>query len=120
MKSARNRILAFAGGTCVTDHGHLLAGPAGIDSDEPSRVLADANLGKACAPLVARAREHFRRASEIMARQTRASVKAPRIMAEAYAPMLDRLRERGFAAPRERVRIDRLHLLMAVLRYGIL
>jgi hypothetical protein len=34
--------------------------------------------------------------------------------------MLDRLLERGFAAPRERVRLDRLHLLMAVLRYGIL
>jgi phytoene synthase len=97
---------------------YLLA--AGIDGDEPSRVLADANLGKACAPLIESARKHFREAGAVMSRQTRASVKAPRIMAEAYAPMLDRLRERGFAAPRERVRIDRLHLLMAVLRYGIL
>jgi phytoene synthase len=97
---------------------YLLA--AGIDSDEPSRVLADTNLGKACAPLIGRAREHFREAGAVMDQQPRSSVKAPRIMAEAYAPMLDRLLERGFAAPRERVRLDRLHLLMAVLRYGIL
>jgi phytoene synthase len=93
---------------------------AGINSDDPAEVLADPNLGKACAPLIARAHEHFRQARAIMARQSRASVKAPRIMAEAYAPMLDQLQARGFAAPRERVRIDRLHLLMAVLRYGIL
>jgi phytoene synthase len=40
-------------------------------------------------------------------------------MAEAYAPMLDRLQKRGFAAPRERVRLDRVHLIWAVIRYGI-
>jgi hypothetical protein len=33
--------------------------------------------------------------------------------------MLDRLEKRGFAAPRERVRIDRVHLLWALLRYAI-
>jgi phytoene synthase len=92
---------------------------AGIAGDEPSRVLADPNLGKACAPLIESASEHFRKAGAVMDRQPRASVRAPRIMAEAYAPMLDRLQQRGFAAPRERVRLDRLHLLMAVLRYGI-
>jgi hypothetical protein len=54
-----------------------------------------------------------------MDRQPRASVKAPRIMAEAYAPMLDKLQRRGFAAPRERVRIDRMRLIWAVARYGI-
>jgi presqualene diphosphate synthase len=93
---------------------------AGIHSDDPATVLADPNLGRACAPLIEQAREHFNQASAIMNRQPRASVKAPRIMAEAYAPMLDRLLERGFTAPRERVRVDRLHLLLAVLRYGIL
>jgi phytoene/squalene synthetase len=92
---------------------------AGIQSDDPAVVLADPGLGKACSPLIASAREHFKKARAIMDRQSRASVKAPRIMAEAYAPMLDRLEERGFSAPRQRVRIDRLHLLIAVLRYGI-
>jgi phytoene synthase len=82
-------------------------------------VLAHPALGRACAPLIEKAREHFRHAHAIMDRQPRASVKAPRIMAEAYAPMLDKLQQRGFAAPRERVRLDRLHLIAAVLRYGI-
>jgi phytoene/squalene synthetase len=69
--------------------------------------------------LIARAREHFRKAGAIMDRQPRATVKAPRIMAEAYAPMLDRLQLRGFASPRTRVRIDRIRLIWAVLRFGI-
>jgi len=92
---------------------------AGIKGDDPRSVLAQPNLGQACAPLIERAREHFRQARAIMDRQPRASVKAPRIMAEAYAPMLDKLQQRGFAAPRERIRLDRLHLILAVLRYGI-
>lgn len=96
---------------------HLLA--AGIQSDDPRAVLAHPNLGQACTPLIGRAREHFRQAAVIMDRQPRATVKAPRIMAEAYAPMLDRLQQRGFAPPRERVRADRVHLIFAVARYGI-
>jgi phytoene/squalene synthetase len=93
---------------------------AGIHGDDPCTVLAHPNLGEACAPLIGRAREHFRRAGAIMDRQPRATVKAPRIMAEAYAPMLDKLQQRGFSAPRERVRINRLHLIGAVIRYGII
>jgi phytoene synthase len=91
---------------------------AGIRDDDPARVLAHSNLGQACAPLIARARKHFKEAAAIMDRQPRASVRAPRIMAEAYAPMLDRLQASGFVMPRRRVRIDRLHLLWAAVRYG--
>ncbi len=93
---------------------------AGIQSDDPATVLADPNLGQACTPLIRRARDHFAEARKVMDSQPRAIVKAPRIMAEAYAPMLDRLQERGFTAPRERVRIDRMKLLWSVLRYGLI
>ena len=99
---------------------HEYIAAAGIQSDDPHTVLANPNLADVCAPLIDRARDHFRQARAIMARQTRASVKAPRIMAEAYAPILDKLQQRGFAAPRERVKVDRAHLIWAVLRYGIL
>lgn len=99
---------------------HEYLDAAGIESDDPKAVLAHPNLGKACAPLIEKAREHFQQTRSIMERQPRASVKAPRIMAEAYAPILDKLQQRGFAAPRERVRLDRLHLIGAVLRYGII
>jgi squalene synthase HpnD len=93
---------------------------AGIDSNDPHTVLAHPNLGRVCAPLIGEARDHFQKASAIMDRQPRAAVKAPRIMTEAYAPILDKLERRGFATPRERVRVDRLHLLFAILRYGII
>lgn len=92
---------------------------AGIQGDDPHAVIAHPNLRQACTPLIDRAREHFAKARAIMERQPRASVKAPRIMAEAYAPMLDRLQERGFAPPRTRVRVDRIRLIWAVVRYGI-
>ncbi len=92
---------------------------AGIQGDDPHAVIAHPNLGQACTPLIGRAREHFAKARAIMERQPRASVKAPRIMAEAYAPMLDRLQERGFAPPRTRIRVDRIRLIWAVVRYGI-
>jgi squalene synthase HpnD len=93
---------------------------AGIATDDPKAAIASPNLTQACTPLIATAREHFAKARAIMARQTRASVKAPRIMAEAYAPMLDALEQRGFAPPRERVRMNRAHLVVAILRYAFI
>jgi phytoene synthase len=93
---------------------------AGITTIDPKTALASPNLGQVCAPLIAQAREHFREAGKIMDRQTRASVKAPRIMAAAYAPMLDALEQRGFNPPRHRVRMNRAHLILAILRYAFI
>lgn len=93
---------------------------AGITTTDPHEALASPRLGEACAPLMREAREHFRQARAIMDRQSRASVKAPRIMAEAYAPMLDALEKRGFRPPRTRVRMNRAHLILAILRYAFI
>ena len=93
---------------------------AGITTTDPKAALASPNLGQVCAPLIANAREHFREAGKIMDRQTRASVKAPRIMAAAYAPMLHALEQRGFNPPRHRVRMNRAHLIFAILRYAFI
>ena len=41
-------------------------------------------------------------------------------MASAYGDVLERLEKRGFAPPRERVGVDKLRLVFAVLRWGIL
>jgi phytoene synthase len=93
-------------------------GTAGITAGEPAAVLADPALARACAPVVERARAHFRQADAIMARAPRRSVRAPRIMAEAYRLILDGLMARGFNAPRRAVRIPRARLLLIVLRYA--
>jgi presqualene diphosphate synthase len=63
-----------------------------------------------------RARSHFRQAGAIMAQNPRRVVRAPRIMAEAYGLILDRLVARGFAPPRAPVRLPRARLLLIVLR----
>jgi phytoene synthase len=92
---------------------------AGIALGEPAAVLASPALGTACAQVVERARAHFRQADAIMERAPRRSVRAPRIMAEAYRLILDGLVARGFNAPRRRVRIPRARLLWIILRSAI-
>jgi squalene synthase HpnD len=93
---------------------------AGIIEAEPREVLANPALGRACAPVVARATEHFGEAEQIMARCPRASVRAPRIMADVYRAILARLERRGFAAPRKHIHTPRHRVVLALLRYGLL
>ncbi|HEX2653898.1 MAG TPA: presqualene diphosphate synthase HpnD [Xanthobacteraceae bacterium] len=89
---------------------------AGITTTDPLAAISSPTLGAACEPVIARAREHFREADAIMRRCPRRTVRAPRIMAEAYRPMLDRLTERGFAAPRHRIHVNRLYLVWILVR----
>jgi squalene synthase HpnD len=93
---------------------------AGIIEAEPRAALDDRALAQACAPTIARAKEHFAEAEQIMASCPRASVRAPRIMADVYRAILAGLERRGFAAPRKRVRTPRHRVILALLRYGLL
>lgn len=92
---------------------------AGIMSDEPQAVAADARLPAACEPVVARAREHFAAARAIMARCPRTSVRAARVMDEAYGEIFERTVARGFAPPRERLKVSKARFLMSLLRHGL-
>jgi presqualene diphosphate synthase len=93
---------------------------AGIsDVEEPGAVVGNPALALACAPTIARAREHFAEANRIMGRCPRASVRAPRIMADVYCAILACLARRGFAPPRQRIRTPRHRVLLAILRYGL-
>ena len=93
---------------------------AGIDNTEPRAVVSHPKLTQACAPLIARAREHFAQAARIMDACQRAVVRSPRLMASVYSDVLDRIEQRGFAAPRTRVRVGKARLLLTVLRHGVL
>src|SRR3982750_1089530 len=70
---------------------------AGITGDDPQKVIADKSLPKVCAPIGERAKVHFAKADEIMARNSRRAVRAPRIMGKYYRAILELLLERGFA-----------------------
>ncbi len=93
---------------------------AGITSDDPNKVAADKALPKVCAPLVQRASMHFAQADEIMDRNPRRVVRAPRIMSRYYHAVLDLLTARGFATPREPVRVTKLTKLAILFRYAFI
>jgi squalene synthase HpnD len=93
---------------------------AGITGDDPQKVIADKALPKVCAPLAQRAAMHFAKADEIMGRNRRRIVRAPRIMSKYYRAILDLLVARGFAAPREPVRVTKLTKLAILFRYAVI
>jgi presqualene diphosphate synthase len=92
----------------------------GITSADPAVVATDPHLPEVCAPLVDRARGHFAKADEIMARHPRRLVRAPRIMSKYYRGILQLLIARGFAAPRAGVRVGKIARLAIVLRYAFI
>jgi squalene synthase HpnD len=93
---------------------------AGISSTDPLHVACDPALPQACAPLVQRARAHFEKADEIMSRNPRRIVRAPRIMSKYYRTILELLVERGFANPRKPVRLNKMAKIAIVLRYAFI
>jgi presqualene diphosphate synthase len=92
---------------------------AGIADRDPRQAVLHAGIGQACAPLVARAREHFAQASLIMDQCRRSAVRSPHVMATVYRGILDELVRRGFTPPRKRVRIGKSRLLLTILRHGV-
>jgi presqualene diphosphate synthase len=105
-------------GRLYLPHEGLVA--AGIASTDPATVAAHPGLDAACNMVVERARDHFVEADKIMARSPRRVVRAPRIMGKAYRKILDTMAVRGFAPPRERVRISKPHLIGIALRYAFI
>jgi len=92
---------------------------AGINSRDPVAVIADPALGRACKPLIAKARFHFRQAAAAWQRIPRTATRAPRLMGAIYRLLLDRLEARGFQSPRNRIRLDRLTLIALLIRNGL-
>jgi presqualene diphosphate synthase len=93
---------------------------AGITSNDPQRVIAERALPKVCLPLAERAKAYFEKADEIMKRNSRRKVRAPRIMSKYYRAILDLLLVRGFAAPRAPVRVSKPTKIAILLRYSII
>ncbi len=93
---------------------------AGITSAVPRAVAADPRLAEACQPVIAEANAHFAQARAIMARCPRRTVRAPRIMAEAYSEILARTVARGFAPPRTKVKVSKARFLLSLLRHGLI
>jgi phytoene synthase len=93
---------------------------AGITGDDPAKVINDRGLPKVCAALATRAKAHFEKSDEIMKRNRRRAVRAPRIMSKYYRAVLELLLERGFAPPRHPVRVSKLAKIGIIIRYALI
>ena len=93
---------------------------AGIISTDPLEVIGDPALPRVCAPLIERARAHFEKADEVMSRNPRRVVRAPRIMSKYYRAILELLVARGFDTPRMPVRLDKMARIAILLRYAFI
>jgi presqualene diphosphate synthase len=89
---------------------------AGIISTDPRTVLGHPLLEHACNVIAALAVGEFEASNAIMAHEPRRTVRAPRIMGQAYRLILHRLIARGFAPPRAPVRLPKPKILLIVLR----
>ena len=93
---------------------------AGIVTTEPQAALANANIGRACAPLAEKASGHFLEAYKIMASVSRRVTKAPRVMGAVYRRILSGLIARGWAAPRQPVKVSKLTLFWILFTDGLI
>jgi phytoene synthase len=93
---------------------------AGISTNDPRAVAAHADLTSTCEPVIARARLHYQEAQQIMNRNPRKLVRAPRIMGKYYGSIFELLIARGFASPRAPVRLGKLAKFSIILRYAFI
>jgi phytoene synthase len=93
---------------------------AGITNFDIAAVLANPALPRVCMPLVKRAQMHFMKSDEIMKRNSRRAVRAPRIMSKYYRTILDLLEQRGFQLPREPVRLSKAAKIAIIIRYAFI
>jgi len=97
-----------------------LLAEAGIATTEPQAVIADPRLDLACRPLAAEARAHFAAAERLLRARPRGRLLAPRLMAAVYQALLRDMEARGWAPPRQRVRLSKRRLLWIVAQRGVL
>jgi phytoene/squalene synthetase len=89
---------------------------AGITTTDPHTVLASPALASVCDFAAGEAERHFAEANAIIAQAPRATTIAPRLMRDVYHLILEKLKARGWSAPRARVRTPKGRVILAVLR----
>jgi phytoene synthase len=92
---------------------------AGITTRDPHAAAAAPGVDQVCRELAATAQAHFESATAILTAKPRGRLAAPRLMAVAYAGLLNRMQRRGWAPPRTRVRVNKFALMWNLLREGL-
>ena len=92
----------------------------GIDSDDPSEVLAHPGLDAACREMAAYAHDRYRRTRQLLDQCDRRAVRASRLMMEIYRRILERLERRGWHDVTQEVGLGKAEKIWVFLRYGLL
>jgi presqualene diphosphate synthase len=89
---------------------------AGIKATDPHAVMAAPGIAAVCDFVMSEAERHFAAANAIIAKAPAATTTAPRLMRDVYHLILQKLKARGWSAPRARVRTPKGRVLLALIR----
>ena len=89
---------------------------AGISPTTPAALVAEANIDQAARWLAAHAERHFTEAHALLDSRPKGRLIAPKLMDAAYSRVLTTMQAQGWAAPRKRVRTNKLALLFTLAR----
>jgi len=92
---------------------------AGIDTREPTAVLAHPAIDTACRWLAAKAHEQYALTGEILAARPRGRIKTPALMSAVYGRILKAMEAEGWAPPRRRVSLSKGALAWVALTTGL-
>jgi phytoene synthase len=89
---------------------------AGVTTTDPHTVLASPNLPAVCDFVAGEAERHFAEANAVIAKAPRATTIAPRLMRDVYYLILQKLKARGWNAPRKGVHTPKGRVLLALVK----
>ena len=89
---------------------------AGITATDPHAVIAAPGIAAICDFVMSEAERHFAAANAIIAKAPAGTTIAPRLMRDVYHLILQKLKARGWSAPRARVRTPKGRVLLALVR----
>ena len=92
---------------------------AGITTDDPGLAISASSVDQACRAVARDAHKHYRAAADVLAKQPKGQLRAPRLMGAVYSAILSKMEKQGWAPPRTRAKIGKSQLLLIVLRHGL-
>ena len=93
---------------------------AGITDFDPAAVISNPALPQVCERWWIGRAAHFVKSDEIMNRNSRRAVRAPRIMSKYYRAILNLLEQRGFQPPRQPVRLNKTAKIAILIQYAFI
>jgi phytoene synthase len=92
---------------------------AGIRTDDPAGAIASPSVDSTCRAVARLAHAHYQAAADVLARNPKGQLRAPRLMGAVYSAILSKMERQGWAPPRARAKIGKTELILIVLRHGL-